>query len=349
MKPLSTILLVLATIFSSFSQTVCKRTVADFGPSSTNYTIEGSATLTDSAGILTLSLSDDFSTNNGPDLFLYLSKNNEAPTVPGNTNVEVAQLISNKGAQSYTVPGNTKIDDFDYVSIHCKAFNSFWDGGPLGAKTCQISPTYANIDLTACDSMVSPSKKYTWDTSGIYIDTLISGNTAGGDSIITIDLTIHRVDTSLTITDTTLLSNAVNASYQWLDCNDNDSIILGDTSKVFTFIKNGSYAVEVTQNGCVDTSVCIDIQTVGIQEITLFKDVKIYPNPNMGRVHIDAGQLQIFSIKVFNENGQLVYQKEQITGPVFQFDLQAAAGIYNLELKAKNARQNYKLIIQSFN
>jgi len=121
-----------------FSQTICQRTVADFGtyPMPGGYEILGSATVIDSSGTLYVTLSSDFFTLDGPDLFLYLSINDEAPTVAGNTNVEVAPLISNSGAQSYVVPGSYSLSNFDYVSIHCKDFNHFWDGGPMGSVSC---------------------------------------------------------------------------------------------------------------------------------------------------------------------------------------------------------------------
>jgi hypothetical protein len=51
-------------------------------------------------------------------------------------------------------------------------------------------PTVANIQLSACDSMLSPSGSFVWNTTGIYTDTLL--NTNGCDSIVTIDLTINN-------------------------------------------------------------------------------------------------------------------------------------------------------------
>lgn len=45
-----------------------------------------------------------------------------------------------------------------------------------------------NLVLEGCDSLVSPSAKYTWKTSGLYTDTLT--NQFGCDSILNINLTI---------------------------------------------------------------------------------------------------------------------------------------------------------------
>jgi len=151
-----TAVIVLISVLQSYSQEVCSRTVTDFGASSGDYLIEGTATLTDSGGTLFLMLSSDFFTDSGPDLYLYLSINDEAPTVLGNTHVEVAQLMSNSGAQSYIVPGNYNLDDFNYVLVHCKQFNHFWDGGSLDVEICDL-PTGLEEDGSVEDQIVANS------------------------------------------------------------------------------------------------------------------------------------------------------------------------------------------------
>lgn len=136
MKIFTTLAVLLFTV-TSFSQTVCTRLVADFGTfPQGGYQVDGSATLIDSSGVLHLTLSSDFSTLAGPDLYLYLSVNDDTPTAVGNTNVEVAFMTSNVGAQSYIVPGNYSIDDFTYVLVHCKQFDHLWDGGEMATKSC---------------------------------------------------------------------------------------------------------------------------------------------------------------------------------------------------------------------
>ncbi|MBD79223.1 MAG: hypothetical protein CL840_09910 [Crocinitomicaceae bacterium] len=242
----------------SFSQNICKRKVSTFSPSSTSYTISGSATLTDSLGALYLSFSSTFSTNSGPDLYIYLSIRNQAPTVAGNTNIEVAKLSSFSGAQTYVVPSGVKIGDYDFVTIHCKRFNSFWDGGPLGTQSCINIASYDTISKTACLRYLSPSKKYTWTKSGAYMDTLRRANARGGDSILSINLTVKAVDNGIVKNNQTLMATDSTARYQWIECATQKPIV-GDTNRSFTSTKNGFYAVVVTKNGCSDTSKCESI------------------------------------------------------------------------------------------
>jgi hypothetical protein len=52
------------------------------------------------------------------------------------------------------------------------------------------SPSYNTLSYSTCDSLVSPSGKNTWYTSGIYSDTLKT--TLGCDSVLTVNLTIKN-------------------------------------------------------------------------------------------------------------------------------------------------------------
>ncbi|CAD5253862.1 MULTISPECIES: DM13 domain-containing protein [unclassified Imperialibacter] len=67
---------------------------------------------------LQVSLQDNFNSNNGPGLFVYLS--NQDNSVAGGK--ELAALASTTGPSSYRADG-VAIDDYKYVIILCKPFN----------------------------------------------------------------------------------------------------------------------------------------------------------------------------------------------------------------------------------
>ncbi|MEP7171647.1 MAG: hypothetical protein ABI855_19905, partial [Bacteroidota bacterium] len=52
-----------------------------------------------------------------------------------------------------------------------------------------LGTSYSYINAVSCENYISPSGNYTWDSSGVYSDTLI--NIAGCDSVLTINLTIN--------------------------------------------------------------------------------------------------------------------------------------------------------------
>lgn len=128
------------------------------------------------------------------------------------------------------------------------------DAGALYVfKQSACSPTTSSISPTDCRTYISPSRKYTWNQSGIYKDTIL--NKAGCDSIITINLTIsNKADTLVIVKGKTLTANAKNATYNWIDCATNQPINI--TTRTLIATVNGTYKVTVDQDGCVGTSSC---------------------------------------------------------------------------------------------
>ncbi len=202
--------------------------------------------------------------------------------------------------------------------------------------------TAATVTVIECDTYTWAQNGMTYTSTGMYDHTI--PNTVGCDSVITLDLTINTVNVAVTDTSPTLTANATGATYQWLDCSNGFAIIAGETAQTFTSTVHGDYAVEVTQNACVDTSACTTILITGIAEHALFNDVSVYPNPNQGLVNIALGTLEDVSIQVFNIAGRLIYQQEGINTKDFQFELNEGPGVYLIELNAQGEQQHYKLV-----
>jgi len=169
-------------------------------------------------------------------------------------------------------------------------------------------------------------------------------NSAGCDSIITLDLTIHTVDVSVTVTDPVITANETGAAYQWLDCNNNFAVLPGATSQVFTATANGVYAVEVTKDGCTDTSMCVTISTVGIRESDRSESISVYPNPNQGIVNFNSGSLKDVTIKVYSITGRLIYTATDINTPTHQFEFDKAPGVYIIEVSSDGRHYHYRMV-----
>ena len=202
-------------------------------------------------------------------------------------------------------------------------------------KLNQCVETTSTINETYCIKYISPSGNNIFDSSGIFYDTI--PNTLGCDSIITINLTIIEVDTSITPMANELTANASGATYQWIVCQNGNTPIPGATNQSFTPSVNGSYAVIVTENGCTDTSSCYTISTIGIEGVEAFSGIKIYPNPANDKLVIDLGTKSHSDwqprIELINSNGQIVLEKEIDNQQVIEFDLQPLpAGEYFVKL-----------------
>src|SRR5690606_31253951 len=126
-------------------------------------------------------------------------------------------------------------------------------------------------------------------------------------SVVTLNLTINNNDTSITQNINTLTVGATGATYQWLDCNNSNAIITGETNQSYIPASSGNYAVVVSKNGCTDTSGCINFIITGISELEN-SFVKISPNPTTAEFIIELAnyspktQLSIVSIE-----GKIIY------------------------------------------
>ncbi|MDN5355878.1 MAG: hypothetical protein PWQ43_820 [Rikenellaceae bacterium] len=200
----------------------------------------------------------------------------------------------------------------------------------------------SSITETACDSYTAPDGAI-YTTSGI--KTAVIPNAAGCDSTITIDLTINTVDVSVTQNETILTSNATDALYQWLDCLNSYSIITGETSQSFNATQNGNYAVQVTQNNCIDTSDCYEVTTFDILESTFSNNITVYPNPTDGILKIDLGEnLPDFVVSIIDVNGKLIRQTTYKNTKMFELNLNVQSGIYFLMINSENKKATIRLI-----
>lgn len=144
-----------------------------------------------------------------------------------------------------------------------------------------LSSTQSTSNISSCSAFTSPSGKI-WTASGTYLDTIL--NSAGCDSIMTFNLTIVSVDNGVTKNKDSLIASS-GGSYQWLDCENNFSVISGATNQRYIPSQDGEYAVEVTESGCVDTSNCVIVALSSVED---FDDnqIRIYPNPTSDMIQI---------------------------------------------------------------
>lgn len=144
--------------------------------------------------------------------------------------------------------------------------------------------------------------------AGTYLDTVIT--TSSCDSILSTDLTINVVDTSVNYnTGVNFTANATIGTYQWLEnCNTTPTVIIGATNATFTPPgTNGFYSVVVTQNGCSDTSTCREFNLSFSLEEGNQNLLSIHPNPVQAVIHITfMNGYQLATIQIVSTEGKLV-------------------------------------------
>jgi predicted outer membrane repeat protein len=127
----------------------------------------------------------------------------------------------------------------------------------------------------------------------------------GCDSLIETHLEVIEVNTSILSAGEQLIAQSGIASYQWVDCENNFAEISGATNQSYAPGASGSYAVEVTENGCTDTSVCVVLDFSGIGELenTL---ITVYPSPSSNGKFIVAYSGAIKHIMLVDQSGRIV-------------------------------------------
>ncbi|HEX8517405.1 MAG TPA: T9SS type A sorting domain-containing protein [Bacteroidia bacterium] len=171
--------------------------------------------------------------------------------------------------------------------------------------TLSENPVYNNtVAATICNGSNYTFGTQTLSTPGTYNETFQS--VSGCDSIVALTLTVNTVDTSVTVSSASIMANATGASFMWIDCNNSNSPIAGETSDTFSPMTDGDYAVVVTQGSCSDTSACINFLISGINVLSDKFNVSVFPNPFTEQVTINSGNTVPQQIIITNILGEVV-------------------------------------------
>jgi len=140
------------------------------------------------------------------------------------------------------------------------------------------------------------------------------------------------IDNSVAVNGNTLEVSEANASYQWVDCDDNNAPIAGETNQSFTATTSGNYACIIETTDCQKTTICENIQLSSIKEKASIIDV--YPNPVSDNLYLVTDK-RVNSIQVFSAQGRLVSELIGNTAEISVKDL--PVGIYTLRVEYNNS------------
>jgi len=250
------------------------------------------------------------------------------------------------------------------VHTACDSFN--WIDGQTYTSTTQ-SPTHTLVNAEGCDSLISldltirhstgrtdlvrACDSFTWIDNQTYrastnSPTFTLINSMACDSVVSLDLTIVNLDTSITKNEASLVSNQAGASYRWLNCDSSFTAVNGAVNQEFIPSKSGFYACEISLDGCVDTTACVQFSVRSENEASSYK---LYPNPFAGELTIEAcGDTQEnTSIKVMNIHGQVILARTASMGKTVLYNKDWAKGVYLVQLTNREGIVNtYRLVHQ---
>ena len=286
----------------------------------------------------------------------YTSSNNTA------THTLSTSTLNAYGCDSIVTLDLTIIDTtFSTTDTYFQCDNLTWIDG-VTYTTNNNTATHTLISSTGCDSVITLDLTihntlysgvdiknewctYTWIDGNTYTS---SNNTAtqtlltstGCDSIVTLDLTINNIDTSITNVLGAFTSNQAAATYQWYICNNSFIPISGAISQSFTPPTNGSYAVVVSNgNNCSDTSSCILINNVSIAENAA--NISIYPNPTNNLIKLDIeGYNGSVNVEVYDLQGRLLKTTTNTTISMSEY----TKGIYAFKVAYGDRVEELKVV-----
>jgi len=199
------------------------------------------------------------------------------------------------------------------------------------------------VNESSCRYFIMKGKPIVINATGTYNDTLIAKST-GCDSIVTRNVNIVNIDKYVIHDGSLLTARALNATYQWINCSKNNTIIDTATKRSFVAPKNEMYGVIITQNGCTDTSDCIQVTNAKNTPISAY-NFEINPNPNKGTFTLKSNIHTPVSIAIFNSVGAIVYEKQNVTANDLKIELNQKAGIYHVRIKDENNATITKMVM----
>ena len=134
-------------------------------------------------------------------------------------------------------------------------------------------------------------------------------------------------------------------SYQWIDCSNNQPLPL-DTFQAFLPPGNGNYAVILTKNGCSDTSACVNVIGVGLEDEGLESNFYIAQNPFKEHFELINKTGMNINIMIRSIHGREVLSLLNANQRRHKIELSgAASGVYLVTVETEDESvKNFKVI-----
>lgn len=230
-----------------------------------------------------------------------------------------ATITSGSNTNSITVnysaisqSGNISVSGTNLCGSGDTSLNYFVNVNPLPSVLIMADTVICSGKTTTLTALGAST--YSWNTGSVsqtlvITPTITTTYTVNGiddngcENTATESIIVNQMpNVNITVSGTTLQANQNNASYQWVNCNNNYSPFTDDTLAIFNITSNGDYAVIIDLNGCIDTSSCVNINTTLIQNTLPKEEITIFPNP-------------------FNRSAEVIFLKNQENVELELFDV----------------------------
>ena len=202
-----------------------------------------------------------------------------------------------------------------------------WDFGD-GSTSIEENPTHAytcpgsyDVSLTATNGGCAPNSSATFILPVVITDS---------QDAMTTSVTVSEMGISAD-------RNLPGTTYQWVDCDNGNAVILGEESQLFVPSMSGNYACIINTDGCEGISTCTPFSVLATSRFDKGQ-FDLYPNPTTGILHMSNNALTIKNIAVYNSIGMLVGTDLDLSGK--------ATGIYFVRIISDEGTYLRKIVKQ---
>ncbi len=247
----------------------------------------------------------------------------------------------------YTLPNGVQLGNLTATTIYEDTLATINGMDSINRFHIFVYPlNQTNISVNACkgEDVDLPNGTI---VSNIQHDSIVEftlQNMQGCDSTVTINISVTIVNQVVVRIGNQLIAQDPSATYQWVNCSTNFSIIPGQTGITFTPSVNGNYAAIVTKNGCGDTSACYLFADLGIDELD--NQISISPNPTKSSTLIKFGKfIDSANISVYSNDGREILQSSVIGIEKFELDLTPfEKGTYFVRIASDNGNSEFIIV-----
>lgn len=226
--------------------------------------------------------------------------------------------------ESYTIGNETYSSSGNYM-VHLVTTSGCDSIVFLTLEVNQNVSTQLNEHICAGESYQVGTELFS--VAGHYDVTL--SNVLGCDSIVSLDLIVIQLDSTVIQNENVLTAIQVFVGYQWFNC-DTGEDIPDETGQTFTATVTGNYGVHIQAGECTVTSPCTFVEITSTGNPFSEKALSIFPNPVTGTVFIqNKTGFKIDKLTLFSMAG-LPLENISLQGQAIDLsDLQA--GVYFLK------------------
>jgi uncharacterized delta-60 repeat protein len=138
------------------------------------------------------------------------------------------------------------------------------------------------------------------------------------------------------------------ATYQWIDCDNFNLAIAGETNQMYSALSNGNYAVIINNSGCIDTTLCYNVNSAGLTDEKFANSIHLFPNPATEEITISYyKEFNNATIRLLNVTGMEALAMQNLYGSSIRLQIgDQSSGIYFLEIRDGANVARIKLVKQ---